>query len=197
MFAGFPAELKRNVLDAFRREPIVDVLARSITAGESDFRDIAMRDQRLAHFIAESGDDVDDSRRKSRALEKFPERKRRNRGKFRRLPHDGIPCGQRRRELPRRQQERRIPRRDRGHHSERLFAREIEYARFVDRDDAAFDFVRKPAEIVEPLRNVFELPAHLGDELAVVGGLDFGKRVGLGRYEFGEAAQAVRRAQWP
>ena len=63
-----PAELERDVLDAFRAQA-VDVLARAVAAGEGDLGDVAMRDQRLAHFVAESGDDVDDSRRESGPLE--------------------------------------------------------------------------------------------------------------------------------
>jgi len=112
-----------------------------------------------------------------------------NRRKFRRLPHHSIPRGKRRRELPRRQQERRIPWRDCGDHSERLFTREIEYARLVDRDHAALDLVREPAEIVEPLRNIFQLPAHFGDQLAIVGRLDFGKAIRFGGDQLGETPE--------
>ncbi len=57
---------------------------------------------------------------------------------------------------------------NRGDDAERLFAREVEDSGLVDRNHAAFDLVGQAAEIVEPLRDVIELAAHLGDELAVV-----------------------------
>ncbi len=56
-------------------------------------------------------------------------------------------------------------------------------------NDAAFDLVGEAAEIIEPLRDVIELAAHLGDELAVIGGLDLGEMRGLGRDEIAELAQ--------
>ena len=45
-------------------------------------------------------------------------------------------------------------------------------------DHAAFEFVRQPSEIIEPLRDVVKLAAHLVDELAVIGGFDLGEAAG-------------------
>ncbi len=193
----FAAELERHVLDAARGQPI-DMLARLIAAGEGDLGDVLVRDQRLAHFVAEAGDDVDNARRKARLLEQLAERERRDRGKFRRLPHHGVARGQRRRQFPCRQQQRRVPRRDGGHDAQRLLAREVEHTRLVDRNHAAFDLVRQAAVVVKPLRDVVELAAHLGDQLAVVGGFDLGQPLGFSRDQIAEFVQqraARRRGQ--
>ena len=91
--------------------------------------------------------------------------------------------------------QRRIPRSDRGNHAQWLLAREVEDARLIDRDHAAFDFVGEATEVVEPLRNVVQLRAHLGDELPVVGGLDLGEPFGFRGDEVGELAKRDRRAR--
>ena len=44
---------------------------------------------------------------------------------------------------------------------------------------------------MEPLRDVVELGAHFGVELAVVGGFDEGDAVGFGCCEIGEFSQQV------
>ena len=56
--------------------------------------------------------------------------------------------------------------------AERLAKRVVEHARPVERDHAALDLVREPAEVVEPVRDHPELGEHLLVELAVVGDLD-------------------------
>ena len=59
----------------------------------------------------------------------------------------------------------------------------------VDRDHAAFDLIGETAEVVEPLRDVFQLRPHLRDELPVVGSLDLGEPFGFRRDQVGEPAQ--------
>ena len=93
------AEFERDGLDAARRQP-VNMLAGFVAAGECDFRDVLMGDQRLAHFTPEAGDDVHHARRKSRLLEQLAKSERGDRREFRRLPHHGVARGQRRRQLP-------------------------------------------------------------------------------------------------
>ena len=153
---GFAAQFERDVFDAARGQ-FVDVLAGAVAAGEGDLGDVGMRDQRLADFVAEAGDDVDDAGRETGFLKQLAERERGDGRIFGWLPHDCVARGQSGRELPGGQQERRVPWRDGGDHAQRLFAREIEDAGFIDGDDAAFDLVGESAEIVEPLRDVVEL----------------------------------------
>ena len=88
-----PAELQRDVLDAARGE-LVDVFAGSVAAGERDFGNIGMRDQRFADFTAISRDDVDHARRKAGFLKQLAKRKRRDRRIFGWFPHRRIAGGQ-------------------------------------------------------------------------------------------------------
>ena len=87
---------------------------------------------------------------------------------FGRLEYDRATSGQRRRKLPRREQQRRIPRRDCHDDTDRLVAGEVEGVRLVDRNDRSFYLVREAAIIIIPLRQVSELRAHFGKQLSVV-----------------------------
>ena len=69
---GFSAKLQSHALQAARRE-LIDVLAGLISAGKRNLRNIAMGDQGLADFRAESGHNVDDSGREAGALKPAPE----------------------------------------------------------------------------------------------------------------------------
>ena len=85
--------------------------------------------------------------------------------------------------------QRRVPRRDGGHHAQRLVAREVEIALLVERDDRALDLVGQAAEVVVPLRHVVELGRHLGEQLAVVAHLDLGQVLGVLRHQVAQLAQ--------
>jgi hypothetical protein len=63
------------VLQPARRE-LIDMFASFVAAGEGDFGDIAMRDERLTHLATVPGDDVHDAGRESSPLEKLAERER-------------------------------------------------------------------------------------------------------------------------
>jgi hypothetical protein len=159
-----------------------------------------MLDQRLADLVAETSDDVDDAVGKSCLLEQPAKGQRRNRGILRRFPDHRIAGGQRRRQLPCRQHQRRIPRRDCGDHAKRLFQRVVEHAGLIDRDDPALDLVGQATEVSEPLRHVIELHPHFADQLAVVAGLKPGQVFGFLGQQIGEAAQqqpTLRRRHRP
>ena len=194
ILADLPPSSSVTGLMDLRRE-LVDALSGAVAAGEGDLRHMRMGDQALADLGAEPGHDVDHARRKARLLEQAPKFERRHRGEFGRLPDDRVACGERRRELPCGEHQRRIPRRDRRHDPERLFAREVDHAGLVDRNDPPLDLVRKAAEIVEPLRNVAQLRPHLGDQLAVVARFDLSQPIGFDGDQVGELAQkrAARR----
>ena len=184
----FAAKLERDRLDGPRGK-LVDALSGAVAPGEGDLRDMRMGDKALADLGAEAGHDIDDAGRKAGFLEQAAKLERRHRGEFRRLPDDRIACGQSRRELPGGQHQRRIPRRDRRHDPERLFAGEVDHAGLVDRNDPPLDLVREAAEIVEPLRYVAQLRPHFGDQLAVVARLDLRQPIGFGGDQIGELAE--------
>ena len=59
---------------------------------------------------------------------------------------------------------------------------------FVDGQHRALDLVGEAGEVIIPLRHVFELHAHFGDQLAVVLDLDLGQAVGVLSNQVAEAA---------
>ena len=150
-----------------------------------------MCDQPFADLGAETSEDVDDAGRKACLLEQRPNSSAEADENSEGFQTIGVAGGERGRQLPCGEHERRVPRRDRGNDAERLFAREIDHPGFVDRDDATFDLVREPAEVMEPLRDVAQLRPHFGDQLAVVLRLDRRKPVGIGSDKVREAAQQV------
>ena len=189
------AEFERQSLEGLRRVAR-DVTARVLATGEGDLVDAGMRGQCLADIGAEAGDDVDDAGGEAGFLDETREFQRRGRGEFRWLEYHGAARRQRRREFPCRQQQRRIPRRDRRYHADRFVAGVGEHVGLVDRHHRALDLVGEPTEVIEPLRDVTDLPAHLGIELAVVLHLGRGKMIDVTQNQIAELAQklaALRR----
>ncbi len=117
--------------------------------------------------LARTGDDVDDSGRKLRLLEDLRQHQRRERRGLRRLEHHGVAGGERRRDLPRRHQQREVPRDHLPGDSERPRAPAGE----------------RVLELVGPARVVEEVRRHqrqvdvarLADRLAAVHRLDDGE----------------------
>ena len=85
-----------------------------------------------------------------------------------RLDHDGATGGQRGGELPGHQQQRRVPRRDRGDHTDRLAAGVDEVVRVRRRDLPALDLVGQPGVVVVPAAQAVQLADHLPVQLAGV-----------------------------
>ena len=102
------AELERQLL-ARARELLLDLLADFGAAGERDLREVLVRDERCPG-AAVAGDDVDDARRQPRLLEDLAEPQGRERRRLRGLQHDGVAACERWRNLPRRHQQREVPR---------------------------------------------------------------------------------------
>jgi hypothetical protein len=195
---GFAAELHRHRFDVLGRR-LVHKRAGGVATGEADLRDIRVAHERFARFATEPRHDVDDAGRQAGLGEKRRHRERRHGGMLGRLPDERVAGRERRRHLPRRQHQRRVPRHDGRDHAERLFEREIEVARPVDRDHAAFDLISKPAVVAEPFGQVAQLRAHLEDQLAVVGGLDRRELIGACGDQICELVQdlAARRRRQP
>ena len=148
-----------------------------------------MRDQRLADLRAEAGDDVDDAVRKARLGEQLRELEHRRRRELRRLDHRRAAGGERRRELPARQRQRRVPRRDDRDDALRLVARVGEHALLVGRDDGALHLVGEARVVAEVVAHVADLGDDFGGELAVVALLDLGQARRVGDDEIAEPPQ--------
>ena len=116
---------------------------------------------------AVAGDDVDDARRQLGLAEHVAEEERRERRRLGRLEDDGVPGGERRRDLPGQHQQREVPRDDLPGDAERLRAAVGE---------GVLELVR-PAGVVEEVRcgerNVDV--ARLLDRLAAVHRLEHGE----------------------
>ena len=98
-------------------------------AGEADLRDVRMLDQPLPDDGALADDDVDDALGNAGLERELAEPQRRERRQLRRLQHDGVAARERRPELPRRDVEREVPRRDQADDAERLAERHVDAAR--------------------------------------------------------------------
>ncbi|MNR00121.1 hypothetical protein D3C85_1158820 [compost metagenome] len=118
---------------------------------------------------------------------------------LRRFDDDGVAGSQRRRHLPCRQRQRRIPGSDGHHHAQGLVLGVVEYARLVHRHHVPAHLVRQTGVVVEPLRDVQDLAAHFGNELAVVALLDPAQVIGVIFDQRGQLAQqgrALRRREF-
>jgi hypothetical protein len=103
-------------------------------------------------------------------MRKLGETQRGQRRQLRRLEHDRVAAGERRAELPRRDVEREVPRRDQPDDAERLAERHVDAAR--DGDRLAVVLVDRARVEVEHLRDHADLAARAADRLAGVARLD-------------------------
>ena len=87
---------------------------------EVDRSDVGMRDERRSRLLAEAEHDVDHADREPRVLERFDEPQRAQRRVLGRLDHHRIAGHDRREDLPGRDGDREVPRRDAADDAERL-----------------------------------------------------------------------------
>ena len=151
-----------------------DDLADGGAAGESDFVDVGMLDERSAAGLAETGDDVDDARRQAAVGEMFREFKGGERSLLGRLEDAGTTGGQRWRQFPRGHQQRIIPRDDLSGNADRFFEREA-HGVVGDRIHIANDLGGKTTIIFEASGDVVEVVLGFDDRLAGVAALEFGE----------------------
>ena len=156
------AELERVAL---RRagEPALDQPADLGRAGERDLVDVGVLDERGAGFTR-AGDDVHDARRQPDVADQLGELERGERRRLRGLQHHRVAAGERRRDLPRRHQQRKVPRDDLAGNAERSRAPPRE---------CVVELVR-PAGVVEEVRRGQRHVdvARFADRLAAVERLD-------------------------
>ena len=165
-------------------------------AGEGDLVDVVVVDQRRAG-LAVAGDHVQHALGQARLERQLAEAQRRERRLLGRLEHDRAAGRQRRRDLPRRHQQREVPGDDLPAHADRLLARVAVHVRLGDRQRLAGDLGRPAGEVAQVLggeRHV-HAPGEL-DRLAVVERLELAparRRSPRAR----RPAPASRACAWP
>jgi len=120
-----PAELEREALQragGLAHDPLAD-LGR---AGEGDLVDARVAHHGHSDLTARAGDDVEHALGQACLSREIGELERGERRQGGRLEHHRIAGGQGRRDLPRREQEREVPRHDRADHADGLAQREGE-----------------------------------------------------------------------
>ncbi len=111
------AEFEREPLRRAGQRPLDD-LADVGRAGERDLVDVVVLDERLPDRRA-AGQDVDHARRQVGLGDDLGQHQRGQRRGLGRLEDDGVAAGQRGRDLPRRHQQREVPRDDLAGHADR------------------------------------------------------------------------------
>ncbi len=169
----------------------LDALADFRRTGEGDLVDIGVGGQGRAGR-AGAGDDVDDTGRKVRLADDLGQEERGERRRLGRLEDDGVAGCQGGGELPRRHQQREVPRNDLPGHADR---------RHVAVGESVFELVG-PAGVVEEMRRGegdVDV-ARLLDRLAAVHGLDNRQHARLLLDQAGDAEDvlgALARCQLP
>ena len=165
-----------------------DDLAHGGAAGECDLVDVGMLHERGAAGLAETGNNVDHARRQAAVGEMFRKFERGERRLLRGLKHAGASGGQRRRQFPRRHQQRIVPRNNLSGNADRLFERKAH--RIVGNGiHIADNFGREPAVIFEAGGDIVEVVLGFDDRLAGVAAFEFGERGQIGANFFGQAEQ--------
>ncbi len=148
------AEFERDLLEV-AGSGLDDQLADLSRACERDLVDVVVGRQRGAG-IAEASDDVDDARGEPSLQQQLAEPERGQRRLLGGLQHDGACARQNRSELPRRHQQREVPRDDLPNHADRLAegVREVLAGRRErrDRNGRALDLRRPARHIPEQVR---------------------------------------------
>ena len=184
------AELERQPLDRLGAEPH-DLAARLRRAGERDLVDAGVLDEIGARRRTVAGDDVDRAGGKADLGRELGEAQRRH-GRLRiRLQDDRAAGRERGRELPRRHQQRVVPRHDLAGDADRLLQR-VGEERAADRVGAAGDRADRGSEEAEVLDRAEELGLRRGDRLADVARLELRQLLAVRGDRVGERVQQAR-----
>src|SRR5919197_5841153 len=135
-------------------------------AGEADLRHVRVLDEPAADRAPRAGDDVQDALGESGVERELGEPQGGQGGELGGLEHDGVPAGERRAELPRRDGDWEVPGDDQADDAERLPERHVDAAR--DGNRLAEVLVDGAGVEVEDVRDHGDLGAGVGDRLADV-----------------------------
>ncbi len=163
----------------------------ALRAGEGDAVDIRMVDD-CASDAALADDEVEDARRRTGFVDDGRQRMRNGRRRSRRLHHDGVAEGQRRRGLPRRNRDREIPRRDHAVDADRLaIGRDVQPGpRRVQR--LAVAAYRLAGEIFEDASRAHDFAGTFGERLAFLARQQFAEFLGTLHDDVAGAIEDVR-----
>src|ERR1019366_695957 len=125
---GFTAQFERDALK-ITGGGFKDKLTDLGRTGESDLVDTGMLCDRATRARSEAGDDIDHALGKAGLEDQLSQAKRSQRGLLRRLEDYRVATRERRAELPRRHQQRKIPRNNLTAYSHRLAQRVVEHRR--------------------------------------------------------------------
>jgi len=147
-----------------------------------------MRGDGRAGGLAESGDDVDHTRREAGLLDKLGEDEGRERCLLSGLQDDGVTRGQSRANLPGEHQQREVPGDDLAADTDGLRTGVMEHVG-VDVDGLALDLVSPAAVVADAANDGSDITAGHSDRLAVVEGLDGSQQLGILLGNVGELEQ--------
>ena len=193
------AELERYALQVARARRLHDEVADLGRAGKRDLVDVGVRRDRGTGGLTQAGHDVDHAGWNADFGDELPETQRRERRLLGRLQHHRVAARERDAELPRRHQQREVPRDDLADDADGLAAGVAEHPLAGDRhrDRLALDLRRPPgvvAELVDHERDVGD--ARDRDRLAVVERLELRELLAVRLDEVGELPEhpaALRR----
>ena len=138
---------------------------------ERDLRDARVGDQRARRRRAGPREHAEGPLGKPRLVQDVGDRERRERRLRRGLDDRGVPAGEGRCDLPRRDHGGEVPRGDQGADAHRLAERDVDPRRH-DRDRLAEDLVGRTAPVLEDVRDDVDLGTGRRDRLAPVAGLE-------------------------
>ena len=150
------------------RRARVDARARVVRPGEGEPADHRVAGEGAAHDGAGAGDEVEHAGRQAGVHEALDQAQRRERRRRGRLEDDGVAVDERRRDLPRGDGDREVPRRDRGHHAERLAAAVQHGVRRVGRQDVAAQPPALAGVVAQDVARPRDLAGRLGERLALL-----------------------------
>ncbi len=154
-----------------------------------------MLDHRAADLARRAGDDVEHAFRHTGLERETSELDRSERRHRRRLQHDRASGSQSRRDLPRRQQQRKVPRHDRADHADRLAHGVREVARDRRRQRVAIILRGRAGVELERVDDGAHLALGRADGLAVVAHFEQRQIVGSLRDELRQLVDDLRTAR--
>ena len=172
------------------RRGACDPLPRGDAASQRDHCDVGVRDDARADRIAGAGDHVQDARWEDLGGE-LGEPQRAQRGDLRRLEHDHVPRGERRRDLPDRHHQGVVPGRDLADDADRFAAHERRVAGLVLPRGRGVRRSRRTGEESELIRADRQLLGRQRTRLADVGRLERRQLAGVAVDRVGERQQRL------
>ena len=162
------------------------------TAGEGDLVHPVARREGRTHRVTGPEDEVGRTGRKTGFFHEFEKFHRGNGRHFRRLENARIACGQTRRELPNRHEQRVVPRDDLRADPDRLAHGQANHVRVADAVGLALRLAGQAGVVAETARGIRRIVARLAQRLAVVLGVEPGELFGVFFHQVGQGEQFLR-----